>query len=158
MLTIRKAQKKDAELIVQYIRELAEFEKLSHECEANPELIRKWLFGATARAECLLVEWEMAPAGFAVYSYNFSTFLAKPGIYAEDVFVRPEFRRKGIARRIFQHLAQKALTQGYGRLEWRVLDWNKEALTFYESMGATAMSEWTVERISGDALLKLAAG
>lgn len=157
MLKIRNAQKEDAELIVQYIRELAEFEHLSHECKASPELIQEWLFGTTPRAECLLAEWEEKPAGFAIYFYNFSTFLAKPGIYIEDVFVRPDFRRKGIARRIFQYLAQKALAEGCGRLEWWVLDWNKDAIAFYESMGATAMSEWTVQRVTGKALEALAA-
>lgn len=156
MLEIRNAKKEDDLLIVQYIRELAEFEQLSHECYADPELIQKWLFGDKPRAECLLVEWEGNPAGFALYFYNFSTFLTKPGIYIEDVFIRPDFRRKGIARKIFQYLARKAIEEGCGRLEWSVLDWNKDAITFYESIGAIPMSEWTVQRITGEALQKMA--
>lgn len=156
MLTLQNAKKEDAELIVRYIQELAEFEQLSHECYATPELIQKWLFGDKPRAECLLAEWAGKPAGFALYFYNFSTFLTKPGIYIEDIFVRPDFRRKGIARKIFQHLAQKALAEDCGRLEWWVLDWNKDAITFYEAIGAIPMSEWTVQRVTGDALKKLA--
>lgn len=156
MLTLRDAHKEDAELIVEYIKELAKFEQLSHECAATPELIKHWLFDQTPRAQCLLAEWNGSPAGFALYFYNFSTFLTKPGIYIEDVFIRPDFRRKGIARKIFQHLAQKALAEGCGRLEWWVLDWNKEAITFYASIGALPMSEWTVQRITGEALKKLA--
>lgn len=158
MLTLHNARKRDAELVVQYIKELAEFEALSHECYATPEAIEHWLFGETPRAHCLLAEWEGNPAGFALYFYNFSTFLAKPGIYIEDLFVRPDFRRNGIARQIFRHLAQKALAEGCGRLEWWVLDWNKNALAFYESIGAVPMNEWTVQRVTGDALVKLASG
>lgn len=157
MLHIRDAKKDDAALIVQYIRELAEFEKLAHECHVKAELIDQWLFGEMPRAYCLMVEWDGKPAGFALYFYNFSTFLSQPGIYIEDVFVRPEFRRKGIARSVFRTLAQKAMTEGCGRLEWWVLDWNKDALTFYESLAAKPMDEWTVQRITGEALAKLAA-
>jgi GNAT superfamily N-acetyltransferase len=156
MLTLQNAKKEDAQLIVSYIQELAEFEQLSHQCYATSELIQEWLFGDKPRAECLLAEWGGKPAGFALYFYNFSTFLTKPGIYIEDIFVRPDFRRKGIARKIFQHLAQKALAEGCGRLEWWVLDWNKDAITFYEAIGAIPMSEWTVQRVTGDALKKLA--
>jgi GNAT superfamily N-acetyltransferase len=136
---------------------LAEFEKLVHECHSKAELIDQWLFGETPRAYCLMVEWDGKPAGFALYFYNFSTFLSQPGIYIEDVFVRPEFRRKGIARSVFRTLAQKAVAEGCGRLEWWVLDWNKDALTFYESLAAKPMDEWTVQRITGEALAKLAA-
>lgn len=158
MLTLREAQSGDSELIVQYIRELAEFEQLSHECQAEPELIQKWLFGETPRAGCVLAEWEGKAAGCALYFYNFSTFLARPGIYIEDLFIRPAFRRRGIARKLFQYLAQKALDEGCGRLEWWVLDWNKDALQFYQSLGAVSMDEWTVQRISGAALKELASG
>ena len=158
MLKLRPAQPKDASLITEYIRELAEFEQLADECHATPELLRTWLFGETPRAYCLLAEWKDEPAGFALYFYNFSTFLTKPGIYIEDVFIRPNFRRNGIARSIFQHLAQKALDEGCGRLEWWVLNWNTDAITFYQSIGAIPMDEWTVQRVTGHALERLAAG
>ncbi len=156
MLTLRPALPSDAALIVSYIRELAEYEKLLHECHATRELIEKWLFDEN-KAGCILAEWEGKPAGFALYFYNFSTFLSKPGIYIEDLFVRPDFRRRGIAKALFRHLAQKALAEGCGRLEWWVLDWNKDAIRFYESLGAVPMNEWTVQRITGEALEKLAA-
>lgn len=156
MLTLRNACSDDAELIAEYIRELAAFERLAHECHAEAEAIRHWLFGETPRAHCLLAEWDGKAAGFALYFYNFSTFLAKPGTYIEDVFVRPDFRRKGIARGIFRHLAQKALAEGCGRLEWSVLDWNADAITFYESIGAVPMDGWTVQRVTGEALERLA--
>lgn len=154
MLSLRPALTSDAALIVSYIRELAEYEKLSHECHASAELIEKWLFDEN-KAGCILAEWDGKPAGFALYFYNFSTFLAKPGIYIEDLFVRADFRRRGIARALFAHLAKQAIDEGCGRLEWWVLDWNEPALEFYRSLGAVPMSEWTVQRISGDALLKL---
>ena len=157
MLTLRPAQPADAPLIVEYIHELAAFEQLSHACHASAERITHGLFGDMPRAACVLAEWEGRPAGFALYFYNFSTFLAQPGIYIEDLFVRPDFRRKGIARALFRHLAQKAIAEGCGRLEWWVLNWNKDAITFYESLGATAMDEWTVQRITGEALQTLAA-
>ena len=157
MLTLRPATSNDADLIVKYIRELAEFEKLAHECHADPAQIQHWLFSEAPKAHCILAEWDGKPAGFALYFYNFSTFLTKPGIYIEDVFVRPDFRRKGIAKQIFRHLAQKAIAEGCGRLEWWVLDWNTDAIRLYESMGAVAMDEWTVQRVTSDALSKLAA-
>lgn len=156
MLTLRNANHADSALITDYIRELAEFEQLADACKADMALIENWLFGPTPRAYCMMAEWDGKPAGFALYFYNFSTFLAKPGIYIEDVFVRPDFRRKGIAKNIFSHLAAKALAEGCGRLEWWVLDWNADAISFYESIGAVAMDEWTVQRVSGDALVALA--
>lgn len=155
MLVLRPATRNDAPLIVEYIRELADYENLLHECNADAALIEKWLFD-TPKAGCIMAEWEGKPAGFALYFYNFFTFLTKPGIYIEDVFVRPEFRRKGIARAIFSHLAKKASDEGCGRLEWWVLDWNAPALEFYRSLGAVPMSEWTVQRIEGSALTALA--
>lgn len=155
-LRLREAVPADAPLIVSYIRELAEYEKLLDGCYADTKYIEKWLFGKTPRAVCLMADWDGAPAGFALYFYNFSTFLAKPGIYIEDLFVRPDFRRKGIARAMFRHLAQKAVAEGCGRLEWWVLDWNEDALGFYRSLGARPMSEWTVQRIDGEALSTLA--
>ncbi len=157
MLTLRPSTADDAALIVAFIRELAEYEKLLHECHATETLIANWLFGDAPKAHCVIAEWEGEPAAFVLYFYNFSTFLSKPGIYIEDLFVRPAFRRNGIARALFRHLAQQALSEGCGRLEWWVLDWNQPALDFYKSLGAEAMDEWTVQRVSGDALEKLAA-
>lgn len=156
MLKLRDAKNEDTVLIVQYIKELAAFERLSHECNATPELIQKWLFSDKPRAECLLAEWEEKPAGFALYFYNFSTFLSKPGIYIEDVFIRPEFRRKGIAKKIFKHLAQKVMAQECGRLEWSVLDWNSDAIELYKSLGAQSLNEWIIQRMNGDAIKALA--
>jgi GNAT superfamily N-acetyltransferase len=156
MLKLREAQADDCDLIVQYIFELAEFEKLSHDCAANADYVRKWLFGETPRAGCILAEWDGQPAGFAVYFYNFSTFLTQPGIYIEDIFIRPDFRRRKIARNMFRYFARKGLAENCGRLEWWVLDWNEDAIGFYQSMGAVPMNEWTVQRISGDALSDLA--
>ncbi len=156
-LVLRTATVADTAVIVTFIHELAGFEKLAHECFATEESVRHWLFGKTPRAQCLIAEWDGKPAAFALYFYNFSTFLSKPGIYLEDLFVRPEFRRRGIARTMFQALARQALNEGCGRLEWWVLNWNEDAIRFYASMGAVAMKEWTVQRISGDALTALAA-
>ncbi len=155
MLTLRDAKPDDAELILAYIRELAEFERLTHECVADAALLRRFLFD-DRRAEALMAEWNGAPAGFALYFYNFSTFLGRPGLYLEDLFVRPAFRRKGIARAVFRHLAAKAVAEGCGRLEWAVLNWNENAIALYRAMGAKAMDEWTVERLTGEALHRLA--
>lgn len=145
-------------MIVHFIGALAEYEKLRHACRADEELIRRWLFGEVPRAYCIIAEWEGKPAGFALYFYNFSTFLACPGIYIEDVFVDPAFRRKGIAKALFAALAAKALEEGCGRVEWLVLDWNAPAIHFYESLGAVPMKEWTIQRLEGDALSALATG
>jgi GNAT superfamily N-acetyltransferase len=157
-LTLRDATISDTFLIVSLIKELAAYEKLSHECHASEALIEQWLFGTQPRAKALIAEWNGAQAGFALYFYNFSTFLSKPGIYIEDIFVRPEYRRKGIAQEIFRFLACKAVKEGCGRLEWWVLDWNQEAINFYQTLHAKPMDEWTVQRIEGDALIKLANG
>jgi GNAT superfamily N-acetyltransferase len=155
MLILRDARPEDAELILAFIRELAEFERLTQECVADAALLRRFLF-EDRRAEALMAEWDGAPAGFALYFYNFSTFLGRPGLYLEDLFVRPAFRRKGIARAVFRHLAMKAVAEGCGRLEWAVLNWNENAIALYRAMGAKAMDEWTVERLTGDALDRLA--
>ncbi len=155
MLTLRDARPEDAELILAFIRELAEFERLTQECVADAALLRRFLFD-DRRAEALMAEWDGAPAGFALYFYNFSTFLGRPGLYLEDLFVRPAFRRKGIARAVFRHLAAKAVAEGCGRLEWAVLNWNQNAIALYRAMGAQPMDEWTVQRLTGEALHRLA--
>ena len=137
------------------IRELAVFERLEHECVADADLLRQFLF-EDRKAHALIAEWEGMPAGFALYFYNFSTFVGRPGLYLEDLFVRPAFRRKGIARAVFHWLAKAAVAEGCGRFEWSVLDWNENAIAFYRSLGARPMDEWTTQRLSGDALKRLA--
>lgn len=156
MLILREAQPQDSDLITQYIRELADFQKLIHECTANNELVQTWLFGENPRAGSILAEFEGIPAGFAVYFYNFCTFLTQPGIYIEDIYVRSEFRRKGIAKNMFQYFAQKALTEGYKKIEFSVLHWNIEAIEFYRSIGAIPKDEWQGHVIHGEALHNLA--
>ena len=154
-LVLRKARPDDASLILELIRELAVFEHLERECIADADLLRHFLF-EDKKAYALVAEWEGEPAGFALYFYNFSTFLGRPGLYLEDLFVRPAFRRKGIARAIFQSLARIAVAEGCGRFEWSVLDWNANAIAFYRSLGATPMDEWTTQRLIGEALQRLA--
>jgi GNAT superfamily N-acetyltransferase len=134
---------------------LAEFERLSHECVADAAMLRRFLF-EDKRAQAILAEWDGAPVGFALYFYNFSTFLGRPGLYLEDLFVRPAFRRRGIAKSFFQALARKAVAEECGRFEWSVLDWNENAIAFYRGLGAVAMEEWTGQRLTGEALHRLA--
>lgn len=152
---MRDAQPDDAGLILEYVRELAVFENLSHECLADTALLKRFMF-EDKRANAILAEWDGAPAGFALYFYNFSTFMGRPGLYLEDLFVRPAFRRKGIARSMFRFLARKAVAEHCGRFEWSVLDWNEDAIAFYRALDATPLDEWTVQRLSGEALRRLA--
>jgi len=154
-LVIRDAVPQDADLILAYVRELAEFERLSQECVATAEDFRRVLF-VDRRAGAMMAEWEGAPAGFALYFYNFSTFLGRSGLYLEDLFVRPAFRRKGVARGLFRALARKAVMEDCGRFEWSVLNWNENAIRFYRELGAAPMDEWTVQRLTGEALHRLA--
>lgn len=151
-MTIRPATPDDVQLITSMVRELAEYEKLADQAVATEADFARELFGPSPKAHALIVEHEGQPAGFALYFYNFSTFLGRPGIYIEDVFVRSEFRRNGYGRKIFKYLANKALAEGCGRMEWWVLDWNAPAIEFYRGLGAVAMDEWTVQRLTGDAL------
>ncbi len=153
---IRPATAADTALILQLIRELAEYEKLLHEVVATEEILHQTLFGDQPKAYTIILEENGQAAGFALYFYNFSTFLGRPGIYLEDLYVRPAFRGKGYGKALLQWLAAKALDEGCGRLEWWVLDWNAPSIAFYESLGAEAMDEWTVYRLSGDALTSLA--
>ncbi len=152
---IREASERDVPLILSFIRELAEYEKLSREVVATEEGLRESLFAGRRYAEILIAEHDGAPAGFALFFHNFSTFLGKPGIYLEDVYVRPEFRGTGIGRQLLVKLAHLALERGCGRLEWSVLDWNEPSIGFYRQLGAVAMDDWTVYRVSDDALRKL---
>ena len=155
---IRAAVEDDVPLILAFIRELAEYEKLSHEVSATEEVLRESLFGERRVAEALLAHSDGEPAGFALFFHNFSTFLGRPGIYLEDLYVRPEFRGSGIGRTLLAHLAKLAKERGCGRLEWWVLDWNEPSIGFYKSLGAVAMDDWTVYRVTGEALEKLSTG
>jgi GNAT superfamily N-acetyltransferase len=155
-LEIRNATEEDVPLILSLIRELAEYERLSHEVVATEEALRDSLFGESRVAEVLLGYLREDPAGFALFFHTFSTFLGRPGIYLEDLYVRPEFRGAGIGRALLVHLARLAGERGCGRLEWSVLDWNEPAIGFYKSLGASPVSGWTLYRVTGEALEELA--
>jgi GNAT superfamily N-acetyltransferase len=155
-LEIRPATPADVPVILSLIRDLAEYERLSHEVEATEEILRRNLFGDRRYAEALIGELRGDPVAFAVYFHNFSTFLGKPGLYLEDLFVKPSARGLGIGRTILRRLAKIAVERDCGRLEWSVLDWNAPALAFYASLGAIPMNEWTIHRVTGDALQSLA--
>jgi GNAT superfamily N-acetyltransferase len=155
-LTIRKAEAPDASLIFAFIRELAEYERLAHEVYATEADIAEALFGPQPRVFADIAEWDGEPAGFALWFYNFSTFRGRHGLYLEDLFVRPDFRSKGIGKALLRHLARRCLAEDLARLEWWVLDWNEPALRVYQSIGAMPMNEWTVQRLTGENLAKLA--
>lgn len=153
---IRFATEEDVPLILTFVRELAEYERLAHEVVADEESLRDSLFGERRVAEVLLGYVEDEPAAFALFFHNFSTFLGKPGIYLEDLYVRPEHRGSGIGRAMLAHLARLAVQRGCGRLEWWVLDWNNPAIGFYRKLGAASMDDWTVYRLTGEPLERLA--
>jgi GNAT superfamily N-acetyltransferase len=157
-LEIRGATEDDVPLILSLIKELAEYERLSHEVHATEELLRNSLFGEQKVAEALLGYLEGDPAGFALFFHNFSTFLGKPGIYLEDLYVRPEVRGAGVGRALLVHVARLAKERGCGRLEWSVLDWNEPAIGFYRGIGASPVSGWTVYCLTGETLDRLADG
>ena len=156
MAEIRFADERDTETILRFIRALAEYEKLSDVCVADAESLRGSLFGVRSYAEALLIEDPNGPQGFALFFHNFSTFLAKPGLYLEDLFVDPAQRGKGYGKALLKRLAEIAVERGCGRLEWSVLDWNKPSIDFYLSLGAKPMDEWTIYRLEGDSLADLA--
>lgn len=156
-IQIRKATSHDVPAILDFIRQLAIYEKLEHEVVATHESLRETLFGTKPFAEVVLLEENGNKAGFALFFHNYSTFLGKPGIYLEDLFVLPEHRGKGYGKKLLSHLAKLAVERNCGRLEWSVLDWNTPALEFYKSLGAVPMSEWTAQRLTGQALRDLAA-
>jgi len=158
VIDVREATVDDVPLILSLIRELAEYERLSHEVVATEEGLRESLFGERRYAEVLIAEHDGAPAGFALFFHNFSTFLGKPGIYLEDLYVRPELRGAGIGKKLLARLAKLAVTRGCGRLEWWVLDWNEPSIGFYKKLGAEPMDDWTVYRVTGSALEDLASG
>ncbi len=154
---LRPATREDVPHILAFIRELAEYERLSHEVVATEDILARQLFGPRPAAEVVIAEVDGAPAGFALFFPSFSTFLGVPGLYLEDLFVRPRFRGAGVGRQLMIHLAKLAVERGYGRFEWSVLDWNEPAIRFYRSLGALGQDEWTVQRVSGAALHALAA-
>ena len=154
--TIRPATRADLPLIAQFIGDLAAYEKLSHEVRFDEAVLGDRLFGARPYAEVIIGEIDGAPQGFALFFHNFSTFEGRPGIYLEDLFVRPEARGSGLGKALLQHLAALAVERDCARLEWAVLDWNEPSIGFYQSIGAKLMDEWTVMRVDGDALIQLA--
>ncbi len=155
-LVIRKVVQQDTALIVALIKELAEYEHLAHEVTTTEKKLEESLFGETPFAEVVIAEYDGEPVGFAVYFHNFSTFLGRPGIYLEDLYVRPASRGKGVGRALLMYLVQLAKKRNCGRVEWAVLDWNEPAIKFYRSLKATPLDEWTVFRLTGKALDQLA--
>ncbi len=154
---VRVATVADAPLILSFIRELAEYERLAHEVEATEADIRRDLFGENPRAFCEIAEQHGQPVGFALWFYNYSTFRGQAGIYLEDLFVRTEARGGGAGKALLRRLAQRCVEADLGRLEWAVLNWNAPSIAFYDSLGASAKTEWTVRRLDGEALQTLAA-
>jgi GNAT superfamily N-acetyltransferase len=155
-LTIQPATPADVPILFDLVKALADYERLSHEVTGTPEALQAHLFGPRPYAEAILARIDQNPVGFALYFYNFSTFLMKPGIYLEDLFVLPDHRRQGIGKAFFQYLAQLALEQGCGRFEWSVLDWNESAINFYKQRGAVMLDDWRTCRVTGVALATLA--
>jgi GNAT superfamily N-acetyltransferase len=153
---LHSARPEDTPLIVDLIRDLAEFERLADQVCVDPALLEQHLFGPRPYAECVIAWSGAEAAGFALYFHNYSTFVGRPGLYLEDLFVRPAYRGHGYGEALLRHLARTALDRGCGRLEWSVLDWNQRAIDFYRKLGAEPMDEWTVFRVSGDALAQLA--
>lgn len=149
---IVKAQEEDVSLILFFIKKIAEYEKLSEEVTATEEILKQSLFGEKKYAEVLIAYYDDKPAGYAVYFYNFSTFLGKPGLYLEDLFVLPEMRGKGLGKTLFMHLIKLAKEKECGRFEWSVLNWNQPAIDFYKAFGARQMDEWSVFRIDKQTL------
>ena len=156
-LTIRPATVADVALVLTFIRDLAEYERLAHEVVATEPLLRETLFGERPGAEVVIAELDGEPVGFALFFHNFSTFLGRPGLYLEDLFVRPAARGHGVGRALLARLAALAVERGCGRFEWSVLDWNEPAIGFYRKLGAVPLDDWTVQRVAGEALHRLAA-
>jgi GNAT superfamily N-acetyltransferase len=155
-LTLRPAGPDDAALVFAFIRDLAAYERLAHEVDATEDDIRAALSCENPRVFADVAEWSGEPAGFALWFYSFSTFRGRHGIYLEDLFVKPEMRGRGIGKALLTRLARRCLDEGLPRLEWWVLDWNEPSIAFYRSVGARPMDEWTVQRVTGEALVKLA--
>ena len=156
MLTLRAATAADAALVLRFIVELAEYERLAHEVVATEAELARTLFGDAPAAEVVLAAWDGEDIGFALFFPSYSTFLARPGIYLEDLYVRPSHRGRGVGLALLRHLAGLAHARGHGRLEWSVLDWNEPAIRFYRSVGAEPLADWTRFRVTGSALAALA--
>ncbi|MBD2606374.1 GNAT family N-acetyltransferase [Scytonema hofmannii FACHB-248] len=156
-LILRFAEPADCAVLFELIQALAEYEKLSHAVTGNAESLKEHLFG-TKYIEAILAEYAGQAAGFALFFHNYSTFLTKPGIYLEDLFVLPKYRRKGIGKALLTKLAQIAVERNCGRLEWSVLDWNEPAIAFYRSMGASILDDWRICRVTEEGLKKLGSG
>lgn len=154
--TIRTAQPDDCETIASLIRELADYERLLDQVKATGEDLRRNLFGPRPFAEAIIAEWENQPVGFALFFHNFSTFRGQPGLYLEDLFVKPSHRGRGIGKALLATLAKLAVERNCGRMEWSVLNWNEPAIGFYQSLGARPMDEWTVYRVDEEPLRRLA--
>ena len=150
--TLRPAEPSDVIAIVGLVTELAAFENLTDQLELTPDLLQLHLFGPKPVVECMVGEVAGEVVAYAMFFTNFSTFLAKPGLYLEDLYVKPAYRRNGVGKALLTHLGRLALERGYGRFEWTVLDWNESAIRFYERMGATVLPEWRICRVTGDAL------
>jgi GNAT superfamily N-acetyltransferase len=155
--SLRFADRSDVPVILDLVRGLAAYERLADECIANEEQLAETLFGDRLFAEVILGEFEARPVGFALFFHSYSTFLARPGIYLEDLFVYPEWRGRGFGRAMLEYLAHLAVARGCGRLEWSVLDWNASAIRFYDRLGAVAMDDWTTFRLTDENLRSLAA-
>jgi GNAT superfamily N-acetyltransferase len=155
-ITIRAADEGDVAVILQFIRDLARYEHLEHQVVATEGMLRETLFGSRPYAEVVLACLSGEPVGFALFFHNYSTFLGRPGIYLEDLYVRPEARGHGVGRRLLSWLAATAVSRGCGRLEWAVLDWNEPSIRFYRKLGAVAQDDWTTYRVTGPALTQLA--
>lgn len=155
-IQLRPATRTDVPEILAFVRELAEYEKLAHEAVATAAGMTEQLFGEHPAAQVVIAEVDGQPAGFALFFHNFSTFLGQRGLYLEDLFVRPQYRGLGLGERLMVHLARLAVERGCGRFEWSVLDWNEPAIRFYRRLGAVGLDEWTVQRVSGQALHDLA--
>ena len=155
-IVLRPARPDDVPAILGLIRALAEYERLAHEVEADEATLAATLFGERPAAEVVMADVDGATAGFALFFHNYSTFLARPGLYLEDLFVQPAYRGLGVGERLMRHLARLALERGCGRFEWSVLDWNAPAIGFYRRLGAVGMDGWTTQRVTGEALRRLA--
>lgn len=156
-VNLRPATPTDVPVLFELIQALAEYEKLSHAVTGSADALKEHLFGSKPYVEAILAEYAGQVVGFALFFHNYSTFLTKPGIYLEDLFVLPEYRHKGIGQAILTYLAQLAVSHGGGRLEWSVLDWNEPAIAFSESMGASVLPDWRICRVTGESLSQLAA-
>jgi GNAT superfamily N-acetyltransferase len=157
-VAVRPARRRDVPAIYRFIRDLADYEKLLHAVRATEADIAELLFGAAPHASCEIAEADGEPVGFALWFYNVSTFEGRAGIYVEDLFVEPQARGRGAGKALLAALARRCIEENLGRLEWAVLDWNAPAIDFYDSLGALSMDDWTVRRVTGDALKALAGG